>query len=85
MKKMSDVQVLQVRMDNAENDIKRHEILIERLTENQGAFTKGLAEVTVELKVTNELLTKSMGMQQKLILGLMALVASALGIGTQVM
>jgi len=82
---MSEVEVLRVRMDNAENDIRRHEILIERITDTQTVFTKGLAEVTTELKVTNELLERSMALQQKLIISLMALIASALGVGTQVM
>lgn len=81
---MSEVAVLKVRLDNAESDIKRHEILIERMADAQADMKTGLAAVTTELKVTNTLIEKSMNMQQKLILGLMALVASAIGVGTQV-
>ena len=53
---MTEVAVLQVRMDNAEADIRRHEILIERIADMQGEMKTGLTEVATELKVTNGLM-----------------------------
>jgi len=44
-----------------------------------------LTEVATELKVTNGLIEKNMGMQQEVMFGLLAMPASGLGIGTQVM
>ena len=81
---MTEVAVLTVRMDNAEADIRRHEILIERIADMQGEMKTGLTEVATELKVTNGLIERNMGMQQ-MMFGLLAMLASALGIGTQVM
>tara|TARA_R100000734_G_C3298097_1_gene89065 strand:- start:533 stop:781 length:249 start_codon:yes stop_codon:yes gene_type:complete len=82
---MSDVEVLKVRMDNAEADIRRHEILIERITDVQGEMKTGLAEVATELKVTNGLIEKSTSLMNRMILGLFAMLASVLGVGSQVM
>ena len=82
---MSDVEVLKVRMDNAEADIRRHEILIERITDVQGEMKSGLAEVATELKVTNGLIEKSTSLMNRMIVGLFAMLASVLGVGSQVM
>tara|TARA_R100000458_G_C8251273_1_gene228179 strand:- start:431 stop:679 length:249 start_codon:yes stop_codon:yes gene_type:complete len=82
---MSEVEVLKVRMDNAETDIRRHEILIERIADTQGEMKTGLAEVATELKVTNSLIEKSTTLMNKIILGLFAMLASVLGVGSQVM
>ena len=45
----------------------------------------GLAEVATELKVTNSLIEKSTTLMNKIILGLFAMLASVLGVGSQVM
>ena len=82
---MSEVEVLKVRMDNAETDIRRHELLIERMADNQSDMKTGLAEVATELKVTNTLIEKSTALMNKIILGLFAMLASVLGVGSQVM
>lgn len=82
---MSDVEVLKVRMDNAETDIRRHELLIERMADAQSDMKTGLAEVATELKVTNTLIEKSTSLMNKIILGLFAMLASVLGVGSQVM
>jgi len=82
---MSEVEVLKVRMDNAEADIRRHEILIERITDVQSEMKTGLAEVATELKVTNGLIEKSTSLMNRMILGLFAMLASVLGVGSQVM
>tara|TARA_S200002703_G_C3766360_1_gene235910 strand:- start:247 stop:495 length:249 start_codon:yes stop_codon:yes gene_type:complete len=82
---MSDVEVLKVRMDNAETDIRRHELLIERMADAQSDMKTGLAEVATELKVTNTLIEKSTSLMNKIILGLFAMLASLLGVGSQVM
>ena len=82
---MSEVEVLKVRMDNAETDIRRHEILIEKIADTQGEMKTGLAEVATELKVTNSLIEKSTTLMNKIILGLFAMLASVLGVGSQVM
>jgi hypothetical protein len=82
---MSEVEVLKVRMDNAETAIRRHEILIEKMAETQGEMKTGLAEVATELKVTNSLIEKSTSLMNKIILGLFAMLASVLGVGSQVM
>ena len=82
---MSDVEVLKVRMDNAEADIRRHEILIERITDVQSEMKTGLAAVATELKVTNGLIEKSTSLMNRMILGLFAMLASVLGVGSQVM
>ena len=82
---MSEVEVLKVRMDNAETDTRRHEILIEKIADTQGEMKTGLAEVATELKVTNSLIEKSTTLMNKIILGLFAMLASVLGVGSQVM
>ena len=82
---MSEVEVLKVRMDNAETDIRRHEILIEKIADTQGEMKTGLAEVATELKVTNSLIEKSTTLMNRIILGLFAMLASVLGVGSQVM
>lgn len=82
---MSEVEVLKVRMDNAETDIRRHEIIIEKIADTQGEMKTGLAEVATELKVTNSLIEKSTTLMNKIILGLFAMLASVLGVGSQVM
>ena len=82
---MSEVEVLKVRMDNAETDIRRHELLIERMADTQSDMKTGLAEVATELKVTNTLIEKSTSLMNKIILGLFAMLASVLGVGSQVM
>lgn len=79
---MSD-DVISLRLDNLENVTERHERLIEQLVQSQVNMQTGLAKVATELEITNGLIGTYMANMQKIIFTLIAIVAGAMGISTQ--
>ncbi len=80
---MADSDVVAIRLDNLEESVKRHERLIEQLIQSQVSMQTGLAKVATELEITNGLIGTYMGNMQKIIFTLIAIVAGAMGISTQ--
>ena len=80
---MSESDVVSIRLDNLEESVKRHERLIEQLVQSQVSMQTGLAKVATELEITNGLIGTYMGNMQKIIFTLIAIVAGAMGISTQ--
>jgi|TARA_B100001059_G_C17808709_1_gene570833 hypothetical protein len=75
--------VISLRLDNLENTVERHERLIEQLVQSQVNMQTGLAKVATELEITNGLIGSYMSNMQKIIFALIAIVAGAMGISTQ--
>tara|TARA_Y100000592_G_scaffold99727_1_gene176910 strand:- start:712 stop:963 length:252 start_codon:yes stop_codon:yes gene_type:complete len=75
--------VIDLRLDNLEETAKRHERLIEQLVQSNMDMKTGLAQVATELEVTNGLIASYMSNTQKITLALIAIVAGAMGISTQ--
>ena len=80
---MNDEAVISLRLDNLENTVERHERLIEQLVQSQVNMQTGLAKVATELEITNGLIGTYMGNMQKIIFALIAIVAGAMGLSTQ--
>jgi|TARA_S200002703_G_scaffold9752_1_gene9548 hypothetical protein len=80
---MSNDEVISIRLDNLEESVKRHERLIEQLVQSQVSMQTGLAKVATELEITNGLIGTYMGNMQKIIFTLIAIVAGAMGLSTQ--
>ncbi len=80
---MAASDVVAIRLDNLEESVKRHERLIEQLVQSQVSMQTGLAKVATELEITNGLIGSYMGNMQKIIFALIAIVAGAMGISTQ--
>tara|TARA_R100000951_G_C2631475_1_gene177783 strand:+ start:1159 stop:1404 length:246 start_codon:yes stop_codon:yes gene_type:complete len=80
---VADSDVVAIRLDNLEESVKRHERLIEQLIQSQVSMQTGLAKVATELEITNGLIGTYMGNMQKIIFTLIAIVAGAMGISTQ--
>jgi hypothetical protein len=81
--KMLNDNVIDLRLDNLEETAKRHERLIEQLVQSNMDMKTGLAQVATELEVTNGLIASYMSNTQKITLALIAIVAGAMGISTQ--
>ena len=81
--KMLSDEVIDLRLDNLEETAKRHERLIEQLVQSNMDMKTGLAQVATELEVTNGLIASYMSNTQKITLALIAIVAGAMGISTQ--
>tara|TARA_R110002020_G_C16157399_1_gene763117 strand:- start:140 stop:391 length:252 start_codon:yes stop_codon:yes gene_type:complete len=75
--------VISLRLENLENAVERHERLIEQLVQSQVSMQTGLAKVATELEITNGLIGSYMANMQKIIFALIAIVAGAMGISTQ--
>ena len=80
---MSDERVVDLRLDSLEETAKRHERLIEQLVQSNMDMKTGLTKVATELEITNGLIGTYMGNMQKIIFTLIAIVAGAMGISTQ--
>ncbi len=81
---MADADVVSLRLENLEDTVTRHERLIEQLVQSQIDMKTGLTRVATELEITNGLLGNYMGNMQKVIFALIAIVAGAMGLSTQV-
>tara|TARA_R100000152_G_scaffold20689_1_gene15283 strand:+ start:1602 stop:1853 length:252 start_codon:yes stop_codon:yes gene_type:complete len=75
--------VIDLRLGNLEETAKRHERLIEQLVQSNMDMKTGLAQVATELEITNGLIASYMSNTQKITLALIAIVAGAMGISTQ--
>ena len=80
---MADSDVFSIRLDNLESTVERHERLIEQLVQSQVSMQTGLAKVATELEITNGLIGSYMSNMQKIIFALIAIVAGAMGLSTQ--
>ena len=80
---MAESDVVAIRLDNLESTAQRHERLIEQLVQSNMDMKTGLAQVATELEITNGLIGTYMGNMQKIIFTLIAIVAGAMGISTQ--
>ena len=72
-----------IRLDNIEQTVERHERLIEQLVQSQMDMKTGLTKVATELEITNGLIGSYMANMQKIIFNLIAIVAGAMGLSTQ--
>ena len=75
--------VIDLRLDNLEQVVTRHERLIEQLVQSNMDMKTGLTKVATELEITNGLIGTYMGKMQKIIFTLIAIVAGGKGISTQ--
>jgi len=80
---VSEDSVISLRLDNLESTSERHERLIEQLIQSQVDMKTGLAKVATELEITNGLISTYMGNMQRITFALIAIVAGAMGISTQ--
>jgi hypothetical protein len=80
---LSEDKVVELRLDSLEETAKRHERLIEQLVQSNMDMKTGLTKVATELEITNGLIGTYMGNMQKIIFTLIAIVAGAMGISTQ--
>ena len=76
-------EVLEVKIENLEQTVERHDRLIEQLVQSQMDMKTGLTKVATELEITNGLIGTYMGNMQKIIFTLIAIVAGAMGLSTQ--
>jgi len=75
--------VTEIRLDNLEQTAERHERLIEQVVQSQIDMKTGLTKVATELEITNGLIASYMANMQKIIFTLIAIVAGAMGLSTQ--
>tara|TARA_R100000995_G_C3477216_1_gene121670 strand:+ start:888 stop:1127 length:240 start_codon:yes stop_codon:yes gene_type:complete len=75
--------VTDIRLDNLEQTAERHERLIEQVVQSQIDMKTGLTKVATELEITNGLIGSYMANMQKIIFTLIAVVAGAMGLSTQ--
>jgi len=81
--KMVSEEVIDIRLENLEATASRHERLIEQLVQSNIQMKTGLAQVATELEITNGLIASYMTNMQKIIFTLIAIVAGAMGLSTQ--
>ena len=75
--------VINLRLGNLEQTAERHERLIEQLVQSNMDMNTGLTKVATELELTNGLIASYMGTMQKITFALIAIVAGAMGLSTQ--
>tara|TARA_Y100001963_G_C6630818_1_gene376223 strand:- start:531 stop:782 length:252 start_codon:yes stop_codon:yes gene_type:complete len=73
---MSDLAVVQIRLDSVESKVDKHEEILQRLTDQHNEMQVGIAEVATEVRMTNELLEQFMTSQQKIMMALIGLVGA---------
>ena len=73
---MSDLAVVNVRLDTVESKVDKHEHILERLADQHGEMQVGIAEVATEVRMTNELLEQFMTAQQKIVMALIGLIGA---------
>lgn len=84
MKMVTEKQsVVGLRLDNLESISERHERLIEQLVQSNMDMKTGLTQVATELEITNGLIASYMTNMQKITFALIAIVAGAMGLSTQ--
>ena len=80
---MADLAVIEVRLDNVETAVAKHDEIIQQLVQSQIESKTGLAKVATELEITNGLIASYMANMQKIVLALIMVVAGAMGIQMQ--
>tara|TARA_R110000737_G_scaffold146369_1_gene176381 strand:- start:444 stop:689 length:246 start_codon:yes stop_codon:yes gene_type:complete len=81
---MSKDEVQDVRIDSLEDRIDRHEMLLEKLTDNQLELSSRLTELASSIDTQNQLIGEGFNLMKRVILGLLSTL-SAIMVGTQVM
>ena len=81
---MTNDAVQDIRIDNIENRINKHEQLLEKLTDNQLELSSRLTELASSIDTQNRLIGEGFDLMKKVILGLLSCL-SAVMVGTQVM
>lgn len=76
-------EVLEVKLEGLEQTVERHDRVIEQLVQSQMDMKTGLTKVATELEVTNGLIASYMANMQKVIFALIAIVAGAMGVSSQ--
>ena len=80
---MADLAVIEVRLDNVETAVVKHDEVIQQLVQSQIESKTGLTKVATELEITNGLIASYMANMQKIVLALIMVVAGAMGIQMQ--
>ncbi len=81
---MSKDSVQDVRLEHIEDRIDRHEMLLEKLTDNQLELSSRLTELATSIDTQNQLIGEGFNLMKRVILGLLSTL-SAIMVGTQVM
>ena len=81
---MSKDLVQDVRIEHIEDRIDRHEMLLEKLTDNQLELSSRLTELASSIDTQNQLIGEGFNLMKRVILGLLSTL-SAIMVGTQVM
>tara|TARA_R110001592_G_scaffold8366_15_gene45839 strand:+ start:329 stop:574 length:246 start_codon:yes stop_codon:yes gene_type:complete len=81
---MSKDSVQDVRIEHIEDRIDRHEMLLEKLTDNQLELSSRLTELATSIDTQNQLIGEGFNLMKRVILGLLSTL-SAIMVGTQVM
>ena len=81
---MSRDSVQDVRIEHIEDRIDRHEMLLEKLTDNQLELSSRLTELATSIDTQNQLIGEGFNLMKRVILGLLSTL-SAIMVGTQVM
>ena len=81
---MSKDSVQDVRIEHIEERIDRHEMLLEKLTDNQLELSSRLTELATSIDTQNQLIGEGFNLMKRVILGLLSTL-SAIMVGTQVM
>tara|TARA_R100000995_G_scaffold40887_1_gene19041 strand:+ start:338 stop:580 length:243 start_codon:yes stop_codon:yes gene_type:complete len=76
-------EVLEIKLEGLEQTVERHDRVIEQLVQSQMDMKTGLTKVATELEVTNGLIASYMANMQKVIFALIAIVAGAMGVSSQ--
>ena len=81
---MTTNEVQDVRIDTLETRIDRHEMLLEKLTDNQLELSTRLTELATSIDAQNQLIGEGFDLMKKVILGLLSCLTAVM-VGTQVM
>jgi|TARA_R100000479_G_scaffold174887_1_gene124408 predicted nuclease with TOPRIM domain len=81
---MAKNEVQDIRLNNIETKVDRHELLLDKLADNQLELSTRLTELTSSMEVQNQLIGEGFDLIKKVIIGLTSCL-SAILVGTQVM
>ena len=81
---MAKDDVQDIRLDNIETKVDRHELLLDKLADNQLELSTRLTELATSMDAQNQIIGEGFNLIKKVILGLISLVSTII-VGTQVM
>tara|TARA_Y100000592_G_scaffold100737_1_gene182400 strand:+ start:9279 stop:9524 length:246 start_codon:yes stop_codon:yes gene_type:complete len=81
---MAKDDVQDIRLDNIETKVDRHELLLDKLADNQLELSTRLTELATSMDAQNQIIGEGFDLIKKVILGLIGIVSSIM-VGTQVM